>query len=205
MIDLIKIFDYAKEDLFRDIKGYEGLYQVSHTGKVRSLNYYGRGRMQELKNTLMNNGYLCVALFKNEKRKIKLVHRLVAEVFILNPNNKEFIDHIDTNRLNNHVKNLRWVTRKENANNEITKVNTCLSRLGKNGKKYYLYDCNKKLIVKLETRKQLAFFLSKYSKYKFHTIETVFLYKKHKNTIVNTGILYADKFYIYDYKLEEVK
>ena len=206
MIDIIKIFDYAKEELFWDIKGYEGLYQVSHTGKVRSLNYYGTKRVQDLKNTLMNNGYFCVNLFKNEKSKIKLVHRLVAEAFIPNLENKTEIDHLDTNKQNNHVNNLRYCTHKENCNNEITKVNKCLSNLGNKNpkaKKYYLYDNNKKLILKLVTRGQLAFFLSKYSNYKMGTIETTFLYKNNKYSIVNTGKLFADKFYIYDYQINK--
>lgn len=64
--------------------------------------------------TLMNNGYLVV----NIRGRIHLVHRLIAEAFIPNSENKEFVDHIDRNRLNNSVSNLRWVTRTENNNNQ---------------------------------------------------------------------------------------
>lgn len=66
------------------------------------------------------NGYLIVYVRINGKRYVKYLHRLVAEAFIPNPDNKSEIDHIDGNKENNKVENLRWVTRKENQNNPIT-------------------------------------------------------------------------------------
>ena len=76
-----------------------------------------------LKQNFNPNGYLVINLNKNNKRKIFRVHRLVANAFINNYENKPCIDHIDTNKSNNCISNLRWCTQKENVNNEITKEN----------------------------------------------------------------------------------
>ena len=112
---------YLKE--WRPIKGYEGLYEVSNMGEIRSLNYAGKkGRIQVIKPCLCR-GYWRVNLpSKNKNKKLthKLIHRIVAETFIPNPNNKPEVDHIDTNRLNNRICNLRWVTKSENQNNPLT-------------------------------------------------------------------------------------
>lgn len=108
---------------WRDIKGYEGLYQVSNLGRVKSLRYK-RGKQEKiLDGWISKEGYRKVSFYKDNKRKDYLVHRLVAESFIPNPNNKPFIDHIDTNRTNNKIDNLRWATQKENCNNVISKKN----------------------------------------------------------------------------------
>ena len=98
-------------EIWKDVVGYEGLYQVSNMGRVKSLNY---GRERILKASDNGSGYLYVALCKKGKYKNFLVHRLVAMVFISNPENKPCIDHIDTNKRNNKVENLRWVTHEEN-------------------------------------------------------------------------------------------
>lgn len=66
------------------------------------------------------NGYKIVGLRKKDFHKTYLVHVLIAKSFIENPHKKQFVDHIDTNRSNNNVSNLRWVTRLENNNNPIT-------------------------------------------------------------------------------------
>lgn len=106
------------EEVWKDIKGYEGLYQVSNKGQVKSAERFGtKGGI--LKGCL-RSGYRRVILTKQNKPKFYSVHRLVAEAFIPNNGNKKTIDHIDTDRLNNSVDNLRWVTDKENANNPIT-------------------------------------------------------------------------------------
>lgn len=106
------------KQIWKDISGYEGKYQVSNTGKVRSLNYNGtKGKMMRLK--LSNNnhyGYKRVRLYKNGKYKAYLVHRLVALAFIPNPNNYSFINHKDENPSNNYYKNLEWCTPKYNSN-----------------------------------------------------------------------------------------
>lgn len=97
---------------WRDIKGYEGKYQVSNLGRVKSLNY-NREKILKPRNS---NGYLRVELHKKGKGKNCLVHRLVAEAFIENPNNYPIINHKDENPSNNIVSNLEWCTYKHNNN-----------------------------------------------------------------------------------------
>lgn len=100
-------------EIWKDIQGYEGLYQVSNLGNVKSLKtnknlYYS-------KSTRTKN-YLKVLLVKNGIRKSLYVHRLVAETFIDNPENKLIVNHKDYNPMNNKANNLEWCTYKENNN-----------------------------------------------------------------------------------------
>lgn len=111
-------------EIWKDIKNYEGLYQVSNLGNVRSLDHYAsngkknilyKGRI--LKQTKhKKTGYLLATLCKNNKHKSILVHRLVAEVFINNKNKLPCINHKDENKENNCVTNLEWCTHKYNNN-----------------------------------------------------------------------------------------
>lgn len=107
------------EEIWKDIKGYEGLYQVSNLGRVKSLKrkvYAGRNRLRWQYERIMSNnksngnGYLIVSLNKESKDKNKYIHRLVAEAFIPNPNNYLYVNHKDENRKNNKVDNLEWCT-----------------------------------------------------------------------------------------------
>lgn len=108
-------------EIWKDIKGYEGRYQVSSTGKVRALNFYREmGRIKELKLIKNSTGYYVVNLYNKGKSSIKHVHRLVAESFLPNPQNKPVVDHINTIPTCNTVENLRWVTQGENVRNEIS-------------------------------------------------------------------------------------
>lgn len=97
------------KEIWRNIKGYEGLYQVSNFGKVLSMK-----SKKELKVIRLHDGYLYINLYKNRKCKKNAIHRLVAQAFILNHNNKPQVDHINGDKFNNNVTNLRWVTQSEN-------------------------------------------------------------------------------------------
>lgn len=116
------------EEIWKDIQGYNGIYQVSNIGRVRSLDRYDIDKLdrkcfykgQILKQYYDTGGYLKVNLYKNKKGKSYPVHKLVALAFIPNPENKPQIDHINTIRDDNRIENLRWVTPKENSNNPLT-------------------------------------------------------------------------------------
>lgn len=115
-------------EVWRPVKGFEGLYEVSNKGNVRSLdryvmcgNEYRLFKGKPKKPCLTPNGYLRTELYKNNQVKYYFMHRLVAEAFIPNPNDLPFIDHINTIREDNKVENLRWCTQKENCNNPLTR------------------------------------------------------------------------------------
>ena len=104
------------KEIWKDIPGYEGLYQASILGRIRRLNYRNTGKYKILKPSIKTTGYLQVGLYKNQHCKLYLVHRLIAKTFIPNPDNKLYINHIDENRTNNKVDNLEWCTMTENNN-----------------------------------------------------------------------------------------
>ena len=103
------------EEIWKDIQGYEGIYQVSNYGEVRSLDRIeqcnGTERLRKGRTMLprkIKDGYLSVGLRNGSRQKGKLVHRLVAEAFIRNPNNLPEVNHKDENKENNSVENLEW-------------------------------------------------------------------------------------------------
>lgn len=106
-------------EIWKDIKGYEGLYQVSNTGKVKSLKrntnnqYCNKDKERKYYNI---HGYLQIILCKEGKKQSSLVHRLVAETFIPNPDKLPCVNHKDENKLNNNVENLEWCTYEYNTN-----------------------------------------------------------------------------------------
>ena len=101
------------EEIFKDIKGYEGLYQVSNFGKIFSFpKYKHKGKF--LKFFTSKKGYLYVGLNKNKRQKTHLVHRIIGEHFVLNPLNFPEINHIDGNKQNNYANNLEWATSSQN-------------------------------------------------------------------------------------------
>lgn len=118
------------EEIWKSVKGFENEYEVSNLGRVRSLDrtivqsdgktIHRIGIIRTL--TTDNAGYKCICIRRDGKNIKKRVHRLVAEAFIPNLENKPHIDHINTIRDDNRVDNLRWVTQSENSNNKITKA-----------------------------------------------------------------------------------
>lgn len=103
------------DEIWKTIKDYPN-YQISNKGNVKSLGNDKTRKEKIIKSHKLKNGYCLVAL----GTKRFYLHRLVAQAFIPNPENKPHIDHINTDRTDNRVENLRWVTQKENNNNPLT-------------------------------------------------------------------------------------
>lgn len=109
-------------EIWKDIKGYEGIYQISNLGKIRSLKY-DKSKIRKIYKD--SNGYLEIDLWNKGKRKMFLIHRLVAEAFIPNPNKLPEVNHIDKNITNNNVENLEYCDRSYNVrySKKLKKIN----------------------------------------------------------------------------------
>lgn len=132
------------EEIWKDIEGYEGIYQVSNLGRVKGLERYdSNGHLLKekiLKTSINRDGYEKVSIQKNAKKKTYKIHRLVAIAFIPNVENKKEVNHIDGNKLNNRVNNLEWCTKEENErharnNNLIPVTDKIRKQASINGKK----------------------------------------------------------------------
>lgn len=165
-------------EIWRDIKGYEGLYQISNEGRVKSLPREWKCARNESGNRHHNEiimspqlrlNYYRVRLVKDGVGKNKSIHRLVAEAFIDNPDNKPVIDHINGNSIDNRVENLRWCTQEENNGFELHRKNIGKAQLGRKHseetiekvrKKLYKpinqYDLNGNLIATYSSAKEAA-------------------------------------------------
>ena len=104
------------EEIWKDIPGYEGLYQVSNFGNIKSLNWKNMGKAKNMYLKPHCHGYLQIELFNNGVKKTYMVHRLVAQSFIDNPGGYPFVNHKDENKTNNCAWNLEWCTAKYNSN-----------------------------------------------------------------------------------------
>ena len=109
----------TQEEIWKDVKGHEGIYQISNLGKVKSLTrILPNGSKRKgivLKQCTGPSGYVVVCLSKDGKSKTKYIHRLVADAFVPNDESEKEVDHLDNNKLNNSSGNLEWVSRKENV------------------------------------------------------------------------------------------
>lgn len=131
------------QEIWKDIKGYEGIYQVSNMGNIRSLNYRKMNQNKILKLDKDINGYLNADLNLNGKREVYKVHRLVAEAFIENKHNKKVINHKNGIREDNRVENLEWCTSSYNNTNIVKRQYKNVKR---NRKEIEQYDENNNLI-----------------------------------------------------------
>ena len=123
-----------EEELWKPIKDYEGLYEISNLGRIRSLDRYiksrsSRGEMQFKKGTVLKQkfnrvtGYYVVTLWKNGEQKGYTVHRLIASHFLPKDDKREVVNHKDGNKLNNCVSNLEWVSYSENLSHSYSQLN----------------------------------------------------------------------------------
>ena len=154
---------------WKDIKDFEGLYQISNYGRVRrigvyriSTRYYKKGRYYQTKimtSSIGKHGYCCVQLFDyNGSFKTVRVHRLVAQAFIPNLENKPQVNHIDGNKQNNRIDNLEWCTNGENGKHAWDN-NLRTKNFGKNNhisKKILQYTPDKKLIKEWDCIKDIS-------------------------------------------------
>ena len=125
-------------EVWKDIPGYEGLYQASNLGNIKSLNYNNTKKEKNLKSKYDKRGYLAIELRNNGKRYYTRVHRLVAQAFIPNPNNFPQVNHINEIKDDNRVENLEWCT-----NDYNTHYGTHYKRAAEsNYKKVNQYDLN---------------------------------------------------------------
>lgn len=117
----ISVYPFGLKDLdgeiWADVEGYEGLYEISNFGRVKSFAKSRKGKI--LTPTFEKVGYSRVILSKDCIHQKYLIHRLVATAFVPNPENKEEVNHIDGNKLNNYFENLEWVTTSENQKHSL--------------------------------------------------------------------------------------
>lgn len=159
------------DEIWKDIKGYEGYYQISNFGRVKSVErtiiYIGRNQTsaefkmgkycnERILKTASNRGYEIVTLGRNSRRATYQVHRLVAEHFIPNPNEYPTINHKDENKRNNRVDNLEWCTNEYNSNYG-TRNQRIVEKL-KDNENYYIpvlcYDLDNNFVKKYESAEQ---------------------------------------------------
>ena len=135
-------------EIWKDIDGYEGLYEVSNLGRIKSLRDKNGNREKILKTIKDKDGYLKINLWKEDKMKTFRVHRLVATAFISNPNNLPTVNHIDENKENNVADNLEWMNLSQQQRH-----GTCQQRRvekltnGVLSKQVYQYTKDEKLVA----------------------------------------------------------
>lgn len=118
MLFRTKFFKLYMNEIWKDIENFEGLYQVSNLGRVRSMNYGRTGQIRVMNPGKNGYGYQFVILCKDGKHKMTKVHRLVGKAFVPGFFEGAVINHIDHNPSNNVYTNLEWTTQKDNSSRE---------------------------------------------------------------------------------------
>lgn len=133
-----------EKELWKDIKDYEGLYQASNLGRIKSLiGWNGKEyvhREKILKPTITDRRYASVTLHKNKRSKSVMIHRIIAEIFVDNSYNFPYVMHIDENMYNNKASNLKWGSAKENCNFPLHKEKQSKSMSSKKGELNNFYE-----------------------------------------------------------------
>ena len=155
------------KEIWKSIKDYEGYYEVSNLGKIRSLDrtikqvcskdktkyQYNKYKGKLIKPSLINSGYYIVSLCKNKHYRKYLVHRLVAEAFLGHSILETQVNHKDENKLNNNLSNLEWCTPSYNL-----KFNDRSAKIGsKLGKIVYMYNNNLELLNKFSSSREASY------------------------------------------------
>lgn len=160
------------QEIWKDVKGYESLYVVSNMGRVIVLprerpNYTAKKKVLKLRSDSANK-YILVDFNSNGKKETRLAHRIVAEAFILNPECKEQVNHMNGNKQDNRAVNLEWVSRSENAKHfyrTLSNPGSCKGRFGakhSKSKKILQLDMTTDEVVRiffgaLEVKRELGF------------------------------------------------
>jgi hypothetical protein len=153
------------EEVWKDIEGYAGLYQVSNMGRVKSL----RKKKEYIKKpSKQPNGYQHISFTVNRQYTFLYIHRLVAEAFLPNPNQKNEVNHLDGNKSNNTVNNLQWTTAAENTNHAIRTGLTNQNKQGNYNWKGYIniYTKNDIFCYQAPSLRYAADWIIKNTKYK---------------------------------------
>lgn len=134
-----------KNEVWKDVPNYEGIYKASNFGRIKMvkrtlIDSLGKkiNKKEHILKPRTGNRYYMIALYKNGKREDLLLHRLIAQTFIPNPENKPFVNHKDENCFNNCSDNLMWCTQKENMN--WGTINERMSKNSKSKRKVNQYD-----------------------------------------------------------------
>ena len=134
-----------KNEVWKDVPNYEGIYKASNFGRIKMvkrtlIDSLGKkiNKKEHILKPRTGNRYYMIALYKNGKREDLLLHRVIAQTFIPNPENKPFVNHKDENCFNNCSDNLMWCTQKENMN--WGTINERMSKNSKSKRKVNQYD-----------------------------------------------------------------
>lgn len=141
-----------EKEVWKSIKGYPK-YQVSNLGRVKSLSYMRTGREKVLSLKKTRCGYMTFWIYNKGLRQMKLVHRLVAEAFIPNPENKQHVNHINGDKMNNQTSNLEWCSQSENEKHAFL---TGLKRKPTNKYKVLQFDQKGNLLKEWNSAKEIT-------------------------------------------------